>query len=105
MIGSTFLLTVIGALVTNWIIEPRLGPYRMQEEPGSAVLGIQEKRGLKAAGITLVFELVILLFMVAPEDALLRDAKGTLEPFFQGMVRLRMAWRQERFQAIATSRG
>jgi aminobenzoyl-glutamate transport protein len=58
----------------------------MQEEPGSAVLGSQEKRGLKAAGITLVFELVILLFLVAPEDALLRDAKGTLEPFFQGMV-------------------
>ena len=86
MIGSTFLLTGIGAIVTNWIIEPRLGPYRMQEEPGSAVLGIQEKRGLKAAGITLVFELVILLFLVAPEDALLRDAKGTLEPFFQGMV-------------------
>jgi aminobenzoyl-glutamate transport protein len=80
------LLTGIGAIVTNWIIEPRLGPYRMQEEPGSAVLGIQEKHGLKAAGITLVFELVILLFLVAPEEALLRDAKGILEPFFQGMV-------------------
>src|SRR5688572_11123977 len=65
MIGSTFLLTGIGAIVTNWIIEPRLGPYRMQDEAAEAVLGIKEKRGLKAAGLALIFELVILLFMVA----------------------------------------
>ena len=25
MIGSTFLLTLIGAAVNNWIVEPRLG--------------------------------------------------------------------------------
>jgi aminobenzoyl-glutamate transport protein len=86
MIGSTFLLTVIGAMVTTWIIEPRLGQYRIQGEPGAAVLGIREKRGLKAAGLTVVFELVILLILIVPEDALLRDPKGTLEPFFQGMV-------------------
>jgi aminobenzoyl-glutamate transport protein len=85
MIGSTFLLTLLGTMVTNWVIEPRLGPYRIQGEAGAA-LESKEQRGLKAAGLALIFELVILLFMVAPDDALLRDAKGTLEPFFQGMV-------------------
>jgi aminobenzoyl-glutamate transport protein len=47
---------------------------------------VEERRGLKAAGATLVLELVLLLFLVLPENALLRDAKGTLEPFLQGMV-------------------
>src|SRR5918996_4122733 len=46
MIGSTFLLTIIGAMVTNWIIEPRLGSYRMQTEPGAPRLAIKEKLGL-----------------------------------------------------------
>jgi aminobenzoyl-glutamate transport protein len=86
MIGSTFLLTLIGALVTNWIIEPRLGAYRIPADPGAATLVIEERRGLKAAGATLVLELVLLLFLVLPENALLRDSKGTLEPFLQGMV-------------------
>ena len=86
MIGSTFLLTLIGALVTNWIIEPRLGAYRIQADPGAATLVVEERHGLKAAGATLVLELVLLLFLVLPENALLRDAKGTLEPFLQGMV-------------------
>jgi aminobenzoyl-glutamate transport protein len=86
MIGSTFLLTIIGAMVTTWIIEPRLGPYRMQEAPAAVVLGIKEKRGLTAAGLTFAVESVVLLFLVVPEDALLRDAKGALEPLFQGMV-------------------
>jgi aminobenzoyl-glutamate transport protein len=86
MIGSTFLLTVIGAAVTNWIVEPRLGPYRVQEDPDAAVLVVEERRGLKAAGVTLLLELVALLFLVIPDNALLRDAKGTIEPFLQGMV-------------------
>jgi aminobenzoyl-glutamate transport protein len=86
MIGSTFLLTIIGAMVTNSIIEPRLGSYRMQGEPGAPSLAIKEKLGLKAAALTLAIELILMLFLVAPEDALLRDAKGTLDPLFQGMV-------------------
>ena len=86
MIGSTFLLTIIGAIVTNWIIEPRLGSYTTQTEPGAPSLAIKEKLGLKAAALTFAIELILLLFLVAPENALLRDAKGTLDPLFQGMV-------------------
>jgi aminobenzoyl-glutamate transport protein len=86
MIGSTFLLTLIGAAVNNWIVEPRLGLYRAQGEEGADVLLAEERRGLMAAGFTVLFEIIVLLFLTLPDNALLRDAKGNLDPFFQGMV-------------------
>jgi aminobenzoyl-glutamate transport protein len=86
MIGSTFLLTLIGAAVNNWIVEPRLGDYHRHREQESNLLVPQERRGLMAAGATLLFEIIVLLFLTVPDNALLRDAKGSLDPFFQGMV-------------------
>jgi aminobenzoyl-glutamate transport protein len=86
MIGSTFLLTLIGAAVTAWIIEPRLGRYQAQRGGGSDLLLAAERRGLLAAGLTVVVEIIVLLFLTLPDNALLRDAKGNLDPFFQGMV-------------------
>jgi aminobenzoyl-glutamate transport protein len=86
MIGSTFLLTLIGVAVNNWIVEPRLGPYQAQRDSGVDLLLAQERRGLLAAGLTFVVEIIVLLFLTLPHNALLRDAKGNLDPFFQGMV-------------------
>ena len=86
MIGSTFLLTLIGAAVTTWIIEPRLGGYQAQRDGGADLLLAEERRGLMAAGFTVVVEIIVLLFLTLPDNALLRDAKGNLDPFFQGMV-------------------
>ena len=62
MFVSTFLITVVGTLVTNYIVEPKLGPY----DPSNAEEGLEdapkdmgaqspdEKRGLKLAGLTLL---------------------------------------------------
>jgi aminobenzoyl-glutamate transport protein len=86
MIGSTFLLTLIGVAVNNWIVEPRLGPYQAQRDVGADLLLAKERRGLLAAGSTVVAEIIVLLFLTLPHNALLRDAKGNLDPFFQGMV-------------------
>jgi aminobenzoyl-glutamate transport protein len=86
MLGSTFLLTLIGAAVNNWIIEPRLGAYHARGEPESRSLMPEERRGLIAAGFTVLVEVIVLLALTVPDNALLRDAKGNLEPFFQGMV-------------------
>jgi aminobenzoyl-glutamate transport protein len=88
MIASTFLLTLIGALVTNRIVEPRLGRYDVSHEHRDEPLSAAERRGLIAAGVTVLLELVVLLLLIVPENGLLRDAKGGLEPFFQGMVLL-----------------
>jgi aminobenzoyl-glutamate transport protein len=86
MLASTFLLTFIGAVVTTWIVEPRLGPYRPAEENKDKTLTRPERRGLAAAGITVAAEILLLMLATLPENALLRDAKGGFEPFFQGMV-------------------
>jgi aminobenzoyl-glutamate transport protein len=86
MIGSTFLLTLIGTAVNNWIVEPRLGRHAVQNHTAGDFLPTQERRGLLAAGLTVLVELIVLLFLTLPDNALLRDAKGNLDPFFQGMV-------------------
>jgi aminobenzoyl-glutamate transport protein len=88
MIASTFLLTLIGAAITSWIVEPRLGRYSAPQEQKNDSLLPLERRGLIAAGVAVLAELLLLLWMTVPENALLRDAKGGLEPFFQGMVLL-----------------
>jgi aminobenzoyl-glutamate transport protein len=77
---------VIGAAVNNWIVEPRLGRYAGQQDRAGDFLLAQERRGLLAAGLTVLVELIVLLFLILPDNALLRDAKGNLDPFFQGMV-------------------
>jgi aminobenzoyl-glutamate transport protein len=91
MIGSTFVLTLIGAAVSNWIVEPRLGAYQAPRDPGAVSLLREERRGLLAAGMTVIVEMILLLVLTLPDNALLRDAKGGLEPFFQGMVILMSA--------------
>jgi aminobenzoyl-glutamate transport protein len=91
MIGSTFLLTLIGAGITNWVVEPRLGVYPPRHGKQGEFIAADERRGLLAAGSTLILEVVLLLIVTLPSNALLRDAKGSLDPFFQGMVVLMSA--------------
>lgn len=86
MIASTFMLTLVGAAVTKWFVEPRLGAYENPGDEGDQLLVAAERRGLRAAGLVFLGEIALLLIATVPENALLRDAKGGLEPFFQGMV-------------------
>ena len=88
MLASTFMLTLVGAAVTSWIVEPRLGRFEALQGQRNDSLRPQERRGLIAAGVTVLFEVSLLLVATIPDNALLRDAKGGLEPFFQGMVTL-----------------
>jgi aminobenzoyl-glutamate transport protein len=86
MIASAFLQTLVGVWVTIKIVEPRLGPYSGATKESLTTLRREEKRGLSAAGLTLLVETMVLLALTVPADGLLRDAKGGLEPFFQGLV-------------------
>ena len=88
MIASTFLLTIIGTWVTVKIVEPRLGAYGGSGQKSLEKLRPEEKRGLATAGLTIALELLLLLLFILPANGLLRDAKGGLEPLFQGMVTL-----------------
>jgi len=90
MIASTFHLTILGTWITHRIVEPRLGKYDGEEQSVSVdELKPEEKRGLKAAGLTSLAFVVLLAFAVIPEGAVLRDPEsGDLlhSPFLSGIV-------------------
>lgn len=76
MIASTFLLTIIGSLVTTKITEPRLGKYTGDYQPENTPLTKQESKGLRNALISLLISVVLLGIMLVPENGILR----TLDP-------------------------
>jgi aminobenzoyl-glutamate transport protein len=100
--ASTPFLTVLGTWVTHRFVEPRLGAWRRPDaaEMESAARGggaslapitPEEGRGLWAAGIALVLTVGLLLALILPEGAPLRDAGARsalegLKPFFDSLV-------------------
>lgn len=87
------LFTIIGTVVTERLIEPRLmrtapvaaGLVVATEEP-SAEQQANEKRGLRYAGLAILAITALFGVAVVPEGAILRDANGTVEPFLRGIV-------------------
>lgn len=90
MFVSTFVITAIGTLVTERIVEPRLGTYRGSAERVSVTpLTTREKKGLIGAAIGLLGVVALLTLAVVPEGGLLRDPEtGTVldSPFFHGII-------------------
>jgi aminobenzoyl-glutamate transport protein len=91
-------LTVLVTLITERIIEPRLGAYK-PEEPAqpeekpaqeSAGLSDEESRGLKFAGLALLGVLLVFGLLALPPGAPLRDpGTGALignTPFMNGLI-------------------
>jgi aminobenzoyl-glutamate transport protein len=89
--ASVVFLTVVIALVTERVIEPRLGKYESKDvENENASLSPEEKRGLKFAGYGLWGALLFFGLLSLPPNAPLRDAAtGTLignTPFMNGLI-------------------
>jgi len=90
MVVSTFLVTVVATVVTEKLVEPRLGTYggdRMAVERPTGV----EKRGLRAAGIAFAAFALLVIAAVAPPGGVLRNPAtgGVLDsPFLSGIVTL-----------------
>ena len=73
---SSFVLSVIAALVTDRIVEPRLGVYEAtQAEVGEAPAldAAGEARGMRFAGLTILAYVVFILLLTLPSGAPLRD--------------------------------
>ncbi|MEZ4775271.1 MAG: AbgT family transporter [Bacteroidia bacterium] len=93
MVVSTFLITILGTLVTERIVEPRLGKYEgdatTEEMTGLTKL---EKRGLLFAGIVIVLLTAVIFAGLLPANGFLRNLKvdpadSVLKsPFLQGIV-------------------
>lgn len=96
MFVSTFMIAILGAVITERIVEPRLGKFnpsdaaddleRQDLQPLSAV----EKAGLRNAGIALLAVLAVLVLTIVPQfgGVLLNPKTGELagSPFLKGIV-------------------
>jgi len=93
MVASTFLIAVLGTVVTERIVEPRLGRYAGAAggETVATTLSDPERRGLWWAGAAAALFTGLLLWGTVPETGFLRDPQtGSLlrSPFMSGIVAL-----------------
>lgn len=98
MIVSTFLVTIIGSLVTIFVVEPRLGKYDPDTAQTGALseatldpLSARERKGLLWAGVTATLLSLLLAATVVPESGILRNPEtGDIlrSPFLRGIVAL-----------------
>lgn len=95
-VASSVLLIMVCTLVSDWIVEPRLGAYEGSESPvaESGKLTSAESRGLLYAGVALTAFLAMVLALALPSNAPLRNpANGELlgnSPLMQSLVFLIM---------------
>ena len=89
LMAATVLLTIIGTIITEKIIEPRLGKYTGDVEVDTNFrLTEQENRALKRANLSLLIVLVIIVALCIPRNSFLRDIEtGSLitGPLLQGV--------------------
>jgi aminobenzoyl-glutamate transport protein len=88
---SVLFLTIVIAVITERVIEPRLGKYEGERPEGEdSSLSTDEKRGLKFAAFGLLGVLGFFAVLSLPSGAPLRDAQtGALignTPFMNGLI-------------------
>jgi aminobenzoyl-glutamate transport protein len=98
MIVSTFLVTVVGSLVTIFVVEPRLGTYDPSQAQEGALseaklepLTQAERRALRWAGVAALGMATLFALSVVPENGVLRNPEtGDVlrSPFLRGIVAL-----------------
>jgi aminobenzoyl-glutamate transport protein len=71
-------LAIVAALLTERVIEPRLGPWQPAgehdaEEPHTPEAAASESRGLKFAGVAFLIMIAVIVLLTAPPGAPLRD--------------------------------
>ncbi|MBE6066213.1 MAG: AbgT family transporter [Clostridium lundense] len=91
MFVSTFLLAIICTLVSEKIVEPRLGKYTGKKQVENKPSTPEEKRGLKKAGVAALIYIAVVLVTVIPQNGLLRNPKthGLIpSPFLNSIIPL-----------------
>lgn len=96
MMVSTFLITILGTIVTEKIVAPRFGEYdgftgEDGENGGIAEykLTVEERKALKIAGITLAALIILLVAVCLPANSVMRAEDGTLlgnSPLMDGII-------------------
>jgi aminobenzoyl-glutamate transport protein len=95
MAVSTFMIVSVGTLVTERLVEPRLGRYtgtgQIDAAQSTTTLSAAERRGLRWAGVAALVFTALILWGTVPETGFLRDPQtGSLlrSPFMTGIVAL-----------------
>lgn len=91
MASSVVLLTLVGGLITDKLIEPRLGKWEGRSDEKLETLSKEQRVGLRVAGVVSLAFIAAVALMVVPENGILRDpVKHTVlpSPFIQGIVPL-----------------
>lgn len=76
-VAMSILLSIVAAVVTDRIVEPRLGAYK--PEPGTEVVATEvldkeaQSRGMRYAGIGALIVIAIVLLFTLPPNSALRD--------------------------------
>ena len=93
IIASTFLITIIGTLVTEFIVEPRLGEYKGKQEERLTEITTEQKSGLNYAGIALLIFILLMIYLVVPMEFIPFQSNGVLggedilnSPFMSSIV-------------------
>ncbi|ATD54031.1 AbgT family transporter [Clostridium chauvoei] len=66
IMASTILITIIGTIITEKVVEPKLGKYKGNAEEVLTEISTEETRGLKFAGIAALICLVTLVVLLLP---------------------------------------
>lgn len=93
MFASTFLIVLIGTLVTEKIVEPRLGTFVLDKQNESVqTLSDKEKKGLLWANISVLLTVAVIALLTVPENGVLRGEGGSLiqSPFMNSIIFLMM---------------
>ncbi|MFC5589397.1 AbgT family transporter [Sporosarcina soli] len=88
--ASVFVLTFVGAWVTEKIVEPRLGEYKGEYREKIEKLTTIEKKGLVWATVSVVISSILFALLILPEGAPLRGVEGEMpiirSPFMSSLV-------------------
>jgi len=89
MVVSTFFIAIVGTIVTERIVAPRMGEYRDNgNEETIERLTRKEKFGLLWAGVSVILITILILIGLIPENGFLRGDDGTVlhSPVIRGVV-------------------
>jgi len=82
MCVSTVLITILGTIITDKVVEPRLGAYNGvlegEEDESLTTVTDKEKKGLRNAGIAALIFVGLIVAACIPADSFFRNAEGQL---------------------------
>ena len=92
MMVSTFLITILGTIITEKVVAPRFGEYHGSSDNGEMAeykLTKEERKALKVAGFTLLALVAVLVVICIPSGSVMRAEDGTLlgnSPLMEGII-------------------